>query len=178
MLYLEAKAHGNTSPRGPLAAIGDENASRAPALSKQGASPWQQPTITYPLRIIASVAPNCPPMRRSRKHGSTSPIAMRYYQYLQGSKIAGLWSAPAVVLPNSIASSRRCEAGRGSGHTRQASPIVVLPGNHCQLSESQMPQYYFDVRDGNHLTVDKEGFELPNIVCARQEAARSLAEMA
>jgi hypothetical protein len=41
-----------------------------------------------------------------------------------------------------------------------------------------MPQHYFDVRDEDHLTVDKEGCELPSMVCARQEAARSLAEMA
>ncbi|WP_035728290.1 DUF6894 family protein [Bradyrhizobium murdochi] len=40
-----------------------------------------------------------------------------------------------------------------------------------------MPHYYFDVRDGYHLSFDEEGYELPNIACVREEPARSLAEM-
>lgn len=41
-----------------------------------------------------------------------------------------------------------------------------------------MPRYYFDVRDGDVISADDEGFELPNIEAAHNEAALSLAEMA
>jgi hypothetical protein len=37
-----------------------------------------------------------------------------------------------------------------------------------------MPHYYFDVRHGDHLTVDEEGFNLPNIAGVQYEATRSL----
>ena len=40
-----------------------------------------------------------------------------------------------------------------------------------------MPHYYFDVRHGDHLTVDEEGFKLPNIASVQYEATRSLVEM-
>jgi hypothetical protein len=41
-----------------------------------------------------------------------------------------------------------------------------------------MPRYYFDVRDGEIITADDEGFELANVEAAQNEAALSLAEMA
>jgi hypothetical protein len=39
-------------------------------------------------------------------------------------------------------------------------------------------RYYFDVRDGDALTADDEGLELPGIEAVKEEAARSLADMA
>ena len=39
-----------------------------------------------------------------------------------------------------------------------------------------MPHYYFDVRHGDHLTVDEEGFKLPNIAGVQYEATRSLVD--
>jgi hypothetical protein len=41
-----------------------------------------------------------------------------------------------------------------------------------------MGRYYFDLRDDNGITVDDEGMELPGLERAREEAARSLADMA
>jgi hypothetical protein len=41
-----------------------------------------------------------------------------------------------------------------------------------------MPRYYFDLRDGDDLAVDEEGVELQDIELVREEAARSLADMA
>jgi hypothetical protein len=40
-----------------------------------------------------------------------------------------------------------------------------------------MSHYYFDVRDGDHLALDEEGFSLPNMACVQYEATRSLVEM-
>ena len=40
-----------------------------------------------------------------------------------------------------------------------------------------MPHYYFDVRHGDHLTVDEDGFKLPDIAGVQYEATRSLVEM-
>jgi hypothetical protein len=39
-------------------------------------------------------------------------------------------------------------------------------------------RYYFDIREGDQFTVDDEGWEYPSIEIARNEAVRSLAEMA
>jgi hypothetical protein len=41
-----------------------------------------------------------------------------------------------------------------------------------------MPRYYFNVREGDHLSLDDEGFEYASAERARSEAVRSLAEMA
>ena len=40
-----------------------------------------------------------------------------------------------------------------------------------------MRRYYFDLRDGDELTVDEEGLELPDLDAVQQEAARSLRDM-
>ena len=40
-----------------------------------------------------------------------------------------------------------------------------------------MPHYYFDVRHGDHLIVDEDGFKLPNIAGVQYEATRSLMEL-
>jgi hypothetical protein len=39
-------------------------------------------------------------------------------------------------------------------------------------------RYYFDLRDGDALSVDEEGVELPDIEAVQKEATRSLADMA
>ena len=41
-----------------------------------------------------------------------------------------------------------------------------------------MPRYYFDIRDGNGVSVDEEGIELRDMQAVQEEAARSLADMA
>ena len=41
-----------------------------------------------------------------------------------------------------------------------------------------MKRYYFDIRDGDELAVDKEGLELPAIGHVQAEAARALADLA
>jgi Domain of unknown function (DUF6894) len=41
-----------------------------------------------------------------------------------------------------------------------------------------MPLFYFDVRDGQKFTEDDYGLEFPNIEAARDEATRTLAEIA
>mgnify|MGYP001119505958 CR=1 FL=1 len=41
-----------------------------------------------------------------------------------------------------------------------------------------MPRYYFDLRDGDDLSLDEEGLALPSIDRVQDEAARSLADMA
>ncbi len=41
-----------------------------------------------------------------------------------------------------------------------------------------MDRYYFDLRDDNGITVDDEGMELSGLERVREEAARSLADMA
>jgi hypothetical protein len=41
-----------------------------------------------------------------------------------------------------------------------------------------MRRYYFDVRDGDQLAIDEEGYELASIASVLKEAARALAEMA
>lgn len=41
-----------------------------------------------------------------------------------------------------------------------------------------MPRYYFDVHEGEHITTDIEGMDLPTVEIAWEEAARSLAELA
>jgi hypothetical protein len=41
-----------------------------------------------------------------------------------------------------------------------------------------MTVYYFDIREGDKLYLDEEGFELPDLRSAEIEAARSLAGMA
>ena len=41
-----------------------------------------------------------------------------------------------------------------------------------------MPRYYFDIRDGEQFIEDDVGLQFPNIARARDEAARTLAEMA
>ena len=41
-----------------------------------------------------------------------------------------------------------------------------------------MPHYYFDIRDGNALSVDEEGLNLANRRAAEIEAALSLADSA
>lgn len=41
-----------------------------------------------------------------------------------------------------------------------------------------MARYYFNVREGDHLSLDEEGFECGSPESARAEAVRSLAEMA
>ena len=40
-----------------------------------------------------------------------------------------------------------------------------------------MPHYYFDVRHGDHLIVDEDGFKLPNIAGVQYQATRSLLEL-
>ena len=40
-----------------------------------------------------------------------------------------------------------------------------------------MPRYYFNVREGDHLSLDDEGFECASAERARSEAVRCLAEM-
>ena len=40
-----------------------------------------------------------------------------------------------------------------------------------------MTRYFFDIHDGDRITVDVEGLELPDIEAAQEEAALSLAEM-
>jgi hypothetical protein len=41
-----------------------------------------------------------------------------------------------------------------------------------------MTQYFFDICNGDQLTADEEGMELPDIEAAQEEAARSLADLA
>lgn len=41
-----------------------------------------------------------------------------------------------------------------------------------------MPHYYFDVHDSDKLTLDQSGTELPDEVVARDEATRTLSEIA
>jgi hypothetical protein len=41
-----------------------------------------------------------------------------------------------------------------------------------------MPLFYFDVRDNDKFNPDEEGLEFPTIEKARDEAAKTLAEMA
>lgn len=41
-----------------------------------------------------------------------------------------------------------------------------------------MPRYYFDVSDGDQLTLDQSGTDLANEVVARDEATRTLSEIA
>ncbi|SMQ63337.1 hypothetical protein SAMN06295905_0798 [Devosia lucknowensis] len=41
-----------------------------------------------------------------------------------------------------------------------------------------MPLFYFDVRDGERLAPDNTGTDLPNASVAREEAARTLSEIA
>lgn len=41
-----------------------------------------------------------------------------------------------------------------------------------------MKRYYFDIRDGDEVAVDKEGLELPAIGHVQAEAARALADLA
>jgi hypothetical protein len=43
---------------------------------------------------------------------------------------------------------------------------------------SQMPRYYFDVRDGENFSTDEEGIDLQTLENAWLEAALSAAEMA
>jgi hypothetical protein len=40
-----------------------------------------------------------------------------------------------------------------------------------------MPLYYFDVRNGDRLAIDQEGYMLPNIARVQYEAKRSLVDM-
>ena len=40
-----------------------------------------------------------------------------------------------------------------------------------------MPRYYFDLRDGDDVSLDDEGLELPSIERVQEEAARSIADM-
>jgi hypothetical protein len=40
-----------------------------------------------------------------------------------------------------------------------------------------MRRYYFDMQNGDGLTVDEEGVELPDLIAAQQEAALALADM-
>lgn len=40
-----------------------------------------------------------------------------------------------------------------------------------------MARYYFDIRDGEDVYVDKEGMELPDMEAAIAEARRALADM-
>jgi hypothetical protein len=41
-----------------------------------------------------------------------------------------------------------------------------------------MKRYYFDLKDGDGLSFDEEGLELPDLLSAQQEAANALSEMA
>ena len=41
-----------------------------------------------------------------------------------------------------------------------------------------MPRYYFDIQDGDLFTPDDDGVELEGVEAARDEAARTLGEMA
>jgi hypothetical protein len=41
-----------------------------------------------------------------------------------------------------------------------------------------MSLYYFDVRDGGHLSIDEDGMELPTMQAVQIEAARSLVDIA
>lgn len=41
-----------------------------------------------------------------------------------------------------------------------------------------MPQFFFDVHDGDHLVIDQTGTELPDEAAARTEAKRTLSEIA
>jgi hypothetical protein len=45
-------------------------------------------------------------------------------------------------------------------------------------TDGSMPRYYFDVRDGEKLTTDGEGLEMEGFDAARNEAVRSLPELA
>lgn len=38
-----------------------------------------------------------------------------------------------------------------------------------------MARYYFDLRDGDEVAVDDEGFELPDLKAVQREAVRSWA---
>ena len=40
-----------------------------------------------------------------------------------------------------------------------------------------MKRYYFDLRDGDELVPDEEGFDLDSIEVAREEAAHALADL-
>ncbi|MDI3567233.1 DUF6894 family protein [Bradyrhizobium sp. Arg816] len=40
-----------------------------------------------------------------------------------------------------------------------------------------MKRYYFDIRDGDGLSVDEEGMTLPDLVATQEEAARSLVDI-
>lgn len=41
-----------------------------------------------------------------------------------------------------------------------------------------MPRFYFDISDGEATTPDPVGLELPNVEIAREEATRTLSEIA
>jgi hypothetical protein len=41
-----------------------------------------------------------------------------------------------------------------------------------------MARYYFDIREGDHLSRDEEGMEFTSLAAVQAEAARSLAAMA
>lgn len=41
-----------------------------------------------------------------------------------------------------------------------------------------MHRFYFDLYDGDHFTPDPQGVELPSVEIARQEATRTLSEIA
>jgi hypothetical protein len=41
-----------------------------------------------------------------------------------------------------------------------------------------MPHYYFDFRDGEKFSPDEDGLEFPGIEAARDQAAKTLAEVA
>ena len=41
-----------------------------------------------------------------------------------------------------------------------------------------MARYYFDLREGDEVTRDEEGVNLPNLESVQEEAARALSEMA
>ena len=41
-----------------------------------------------------------------------------------------------------------------------------------------MKRYYFDLRDGDAVSVDEEGLELPDFEAVKEEAARLLVDMA
>ena len=51
-------------------------------------------------------------------------------------------------------------------------------GHDPNPSSAEMTRYFFDICDGDQLTADDEGMELPDIAAAQEEAARSLADLA
>ena len=59
----------------------------------------------------------------------------------------------------------------GVSNVRQRSPLAVM-------DENSPHRYYFDIVNGEHISFDEEGVELPDIHAVEEEAALALAALA